>query len=201
VAPGRALQLLTSDWVCDAADPAVLTRLRELHPQAEGPNLEAPLPEDRSDFTPTWASDQLLAVEAVIRSLPPGSAAGPSGLRPQHLLNCLNSSDGAAKAGVLEALLNLVTTISSGLLQPRAAPYLCAARLIPLRTKDGGVRPIAVGDTLRRPVAKWLLATAQGRNAATALAPLQTAFANGSPCEVVGMGVQAQEDGLHGSTG
>jgi len=36
-APGRALQLLTSEGVCDAADPAVLTRLRELHPQAEGP--------------------------------------------------------------------------------------------------------------------------------------------------------------------
>jgi len=41
-------------------------------------------------------------------------------------------------------------------------------------------RPIAVGDTLRRLVAKWLLATAQRRNAATALAPLQTAFAKGS---------------------
>jgi len=53
------------------------------------------------------------------------------------------------------------------------------------------VRPIAVGDTLRRLVAKWLLATTQGRNAATALAPLQKAFAKGSPCEVVAMGVQA----------
>jgi len=63
------------------------------------------------------------------------------------------------------------------------------------------VRPIAVGDTLRRLVAKWLLATAQGRNTAAALAPLQTAFAKGSPCEVVAMGVQAQVDALHGSTG
>jgi len=101
----------------------------------------------------------------------------------------------------MEALLTLVTTISSGRLHPRAAPYLRAARLIPLRKKDGGVRPIAVGDTLRRLVAKWLLATTQGRNAATALAPLQTAFAKGSPCEVVAMGVQAQVDALHGSTG
>jgi len=62
------------------------------------------------------------------------------------------------------------------------------------------VRPIAVGDTLRRLVARWLLATAQGRNAAAALAPLQTAFAKGSPCEVLAMGVQAQVDALHGST-
>jgi len=42
------------------------------------------------------------------------------------------------------------------------------------------VRTIAVGDNLRRLVANWLLATAQGRNAAAALAPLQTAFAKGS---------------------
>jgi len=36
-AQGRALQILTSDGVFDASEPAVLTRLRELHPQAEGP--------------------------------------------------------------------------------------------------------------------------------------------------------------------
>jgi len=58
-----------------------------------------------------------------------------------------------------------------------------------------------VGDTLQRLVAKWLLASAQGRNAAVALAPPQTAVAEGSPCEVVAMGVQAQVDALHGSTG
>jgi len=38
-APGRDLQLLTAEGVCDAADPAMLARRRELHPQAEGPNL------------------------------------------------------------------------------------------------------------------------------------------------------------------
>jgi len=54
----------------------------------------------------------------------------------------------------------------------------------------GGLRPIAVGDTLRRLVAKWLLASAQGRNAAAAIAQLQTAFAKGTPCEVVAMGVR-----------
>jgi len=192
---------LTSEGVCDAAAPAVLARLPELHPQAEGHNLEPPLPEDRPDVAPSWTSDQLPAMETVVRSFPPGSAAGPSGLRPQHLLDCLNSADSAAKAGLLEALLTLVTTTSSGRLHPRAAPYLFAARLIPLRKKHGSVRSIAVGDTLRRMVAKWLLAITLGRNGATALAPIQTAFAKGSPCEVVAVGVQAQVDALHGSTG
>jgi len=97
--------------------------------------------------------------------------------------------------------LTLVTAVSAGRLHPRAAPLLCAARLIKLRKKDGGVRPIAVGDTLRRLVAKWLLATSQGRSATAVLAPLQNAFAEGSPCEVVAMGVQAHVDAIHGSTG
>jgi len=81
------------------------------------------------------ASHQILAMEVVVRSHLPGCAAGPSGLRPQHLLDCLNSADSAAKAGLLEALLTLVTATSSGRLKPRAAPYLCAARMIPLRRK------------------------------------------------------------------
>jgi len=141
---GRAPHLLTSDGVCDSADPAVLARLRELHPLAEGPNLEPPYPEDRPDVAGSWASDQLLEMEAVVRSFPPGSAAGPSGLRPHYLLDCLSSADSAAKAVPLEALLTQVTATSSRHLQPRAAPYLCAARPIPLRNKDGG--KVAAGD-------------------------------------------------------
>jgi len=112
--------------------------------------------------------------------LPAGKRGGAPGLRPQHLLGCQNSGDSAAKAGLLEALLNLVTATSTGRMHTRSAPYLCAARLIPLCKMDGGVRLIAVGDTLRRLVPK--------RNAAAALAPLQTAFAKGSPCEVAAIG-------------
>jgi len=70
------------------------------------------------------------------------------------MLDCLDSADSAAKARVLEALLVLVTAVSAGLLHPRAAPYLCPARLIPLKKKGGGVRPTAAGDNLHRLVAK-----------------------------------------------
>jgi len=136
-----------------------------------------------------------------VRSLPPDSLAVTSSLWPQHLLDCINSADSAAKAGLLHTMLPLVTAISSGLLHPRAAPYLCAARIIPLRTKNGGVRPIAVCDTLRRMVEKWLLASAPGQNAAAAIAPLQKVFAKGSPFDGVAMGVQAKVEAKPGSTG
>jgi len=123
VAPGRTLQLRTSDGVCDSTDPAVLVLLRELHPQAERPGLAAPFPEDLLDFTTWWATDQRRAMEAVVRSFPPGSAAGPSGPRPQHLLYCLNSCNSAAKTALLEALLTVVTTVGAGRLHPRPAPW------------------------------------------------------------------------------
>jgi len=179
--PGRALQLLISDVVTDSTDPAVLTHLRELHPQAEEPGKAAPFHENRPDYAPSWATDQLVAMEAVVRSSPPGSAAGPSGLRPRHLLDCLNSAESAAKTALLEALLTLVTTVSASRLHPCAAPYLSAASPIPLRKKDGGVRPIAVGDTLRGLTAKWLLAKSHGRSATAALAPLQNALRTREP--------------------
>jgi len=70
--------------------------------------MESPLPGDRPDVAPSWASE-LLVMEAVVRSFPPGSAAGPSGILPQHLLDFLNSADSAAKAGLLDAPLTLVT--------------------------------------------------------------------------------------------
>jgi len=178
----------------------VLARLWELHPQASGPGLAAPLPEDRPYVTPSLATDQLLAMEAAVRSFPPGSAAGPSVLRPQHLLDCLNSADSAARTGLLEALLTLVTTVSTVRLHPRAAPYLLRCLHHPAEEEGLGVRPIAVGDTLRRLTAKWLLATSQGRSATAALAPLKTAFAKGSPSDLVAMGVQALADTLYGST-
>ena len=38
-----------------------------------------------------------------------------------------------------------------------ARAVICAANLIPLRKKDNSVRPIAVGETLRRMIGTWPL--------------------------------------------
>ena len=62
-----------------------------------------------------------------------------------------------------------------GKLPDDAAPYLCGARLIPLR-KPGAkmaVRPIAVGETLRRLVGKFAMRCEEVRGAVEALIPKQ----------------------------
>jgi len=95
-----------------------------------------------------------------------------------HLLDCLNSGFSAENAGLLKALLTVVKATSAGRLHPRVALYLRAARPIPLHKRDEGVRPIALGENLRRLVAKWLLTSAQGRNAAVCF-PLCRRFRQG----------------------
>ena len=60
------------------------------------------------------------------------------------------------------------------------------------------MRPIAVGDCLRRIAAKWLVRSPAGREAASSLLPRQIAFCKGGPCETLGMAVQSLVDGLPG---
>ena len=103
----------------------------------------------------------------------------------------MSSADTAASAALLDALVRFAKAATAGSLQPAAVQYLCAARLVPLRKKDGGVRPIAVGECLRRIAAKWLIRSPVGQAAMEAVRPNQVAFCRGGPCETLPMAVQA----------
>ena len=70
------------------------------------------------------------------------------------------------KDRVLQALTALVNTLVGGGVAPQAAPYFCGARLHAAAKKDGGIRPIAVGNLLRRLVSKCCTTRLQGRAAA-----------------------------------
>ena len=89
-----------------------------------------------------------------IRSFPRGSAGGPDGIHPQHLSDLTSASAERGGRELLSALTSFCNFVVSGLTPPFSQPIFFGATLIPLRKKDGGVRPIAVGQTLRRLVAK-----------------------------------------------
>ena len=115
------------------------------------------------------------AVVHAIKTFPNGSAGGPDGLRPQHLKDLTGSSAGDGGPTLLATLTAFVNLVLLGGTSPSIRPYFFGASLTALEKKGGGIRPIAVGCTLRRLVAK--VASASVREAmADLLAPHQLGF-------------------------
>ena len=92
-------------------------------------------------------------VESALRSFPRDSAAGPSGLRAQHMMDALAP---AHRGTVLEQLAAAVQVAVRGEALEAVAPHMAGATLLGLVTDGGGVRPIAVGEVFRRLVGKVL---------------------------------------------
>ena len=195
----KALQLLNSAGTHDPNDVKVWARLEELHPdqkQALPAGMPTALPPMLGDDAPEFWEPKLS--DAIVH-FPRGSAPGPSGLRPGHLQDAMKRK--GAGAGLLSALARLTQAWVHGLLPADHAPALCAANLTPLRKPDGGVRPVAVGDTLRRLVGKALLATNVAKQQVSSLAPLQTGIGIKGAAESVAMGCQSMVDHLAKQTG
>lgn len=91
---------------------------------------------------------------AAIKSFPPGSAGGPDGLRPQHIKDLTSASAGDAGQRLLGRLTDFANLCLAGRVPAAIQPVFCGASLCALNKKGGGIRPIAVGNTLRRLVAK-----------------------------------------------
>ena len=125
---------------------ATVNELRKKHPM---PSMTRPIPDP--DCTSELQVSEAEVLKAV-RSFPSGSAGGPDGLRPQHLLElCSHQESSAHFVGSLTAFVNLLL---KGFCPPEVRKVFFGGRLLALAKKDGGVRPIAIGYTLRRLASK-----------------------------------------------
>ena len=193
----KALDLLMSAGTHDPEDPAVLHNLRPLHPTAPPlppsstpPFLDPTLGDDSDGF---W---EVLVQDSISR-FPRASAPGPSGLRPSHLQDAVRRRGRGLT--LVSALAKLTKMWVHGSLPLTHAPYLNGASLTPLRKPDGGVRPVAVGETLRRLVGKALLSTSTLKEQVADLAPVQCGVGVSVAAENVAMGVRALVDTYGGS--
>ena len=82
-------------------------------------------------------------VDIVLTRTPTGLAAGPSGLRAEHL------SMPVVYDSLGESLTSIIVLPLEGSLPECQRPYLCGGQVVPLLKKDRGIRPLVVGECLR----------------------------------------------------
>ena len=121
--------------------------LKLKHPQRE--TCSVPDPTDIDCF-PTSE----FFVHKALMSFPNGSSAGLDGILPQILKDLTAKSKRQTGLNFLRALTNLVNVILEGNVTFELRPYFFGAKLIALKKPDGGLRPIAVGNTFRWSSAK-----------------------------------------------
>jgi hypothetical protein len=103
-------------------------------------------------------------------------------MRPQYLKDIISLSAGEAGQKALRALTKLCNFLLSGQLPSEICHLLYGASLCALNKKDGGLRPIAIGNCLRRLTSK--LACFQSRNIVNSyLSPHQLGVATKLGCE------------------
>ena len=142
-----AVRILCSDDKPAPNDQATLDALQRRHPNAPDDRCNLPNPS-------TFSAMQMTENDIIkaIRSFPAGSTAGPDGLRPQHLLDLINCQEaGNALVMSITALVNLLL---QGCCPSEITAVLFGGRLLALKKKSGGIRPIAIGYTWRRLAAK-----------------------------------------------
>jgi len=91
-------------------------------------------------------------VRRAVLSFPPGSAGGPDGLRPQHIRDMLTCQEAGTE--FLSALTDFVNLVVAGRCPTDVDAVFFGGRLLALSKKTGGIRPIAIGFTLRRLTSK-----------------------------------------------
>ena len=87
-------------------------------------------------------------------SFPNSSSAGLDSISPQILKELTVTSNGQTGLNFFRALTNLVIVIHEGKVPFELRQYFFGAKLIALKKPDGGLLPIAVGNTFRRLSAK-----------------------------------------------
>ena len=152
-----AVNILTSkDSILQPSDSA-LSRLQEKHPPKHSSAVPATTPSDVGIVN--FKVDKAKLKKA-IHSFKKGIAGGPDGLRPQHLIDMTGEILGETAEKLLDALVDFLNLIIfPGNIPKEVQPIFFSANLVALSKVDGGVRPIAMGGTLRRLAAKCISAS------------------------------------------
>ena len=128
----------------------VVASLKSKHPPAP-PSVSVPTIDDEN-LVPADFS-----VYNAVMSFPNGSGSGPDLFRPQHLKDSITKDLGAPANELLDALKKLCIIGVQGKIPDYLNYFFFGAQLLALKKPNGDIRPIAVGNTYRRLIAKTVL--------------------------------------------
>ena len=173
----RAAKALISRGM-DQHSAAARDEMEAKHPEGQG----AKVPEEENTTPPITLTGR--QVYEAIQGFKAGTAPGPSGLRAEHLKEAKAARTEGRGAAVVGALTRLVNTMAAGKVPTEVTPYFCGGNLFAAVKKSGGLRPVAVGDILRRLTSKCIAYSVAGR-ASVHLRPLQFGVGVRGGCEGV----------------
>ena len=142
---GAVRELTSADGLAPQ-DGDTLRALKEKHPSAPE-NLSLPNPPYGS-VVPAVASEE--DVRKGILSFHAGASGGADGLRPGHLRSLVAHGSAEVGSRLLSALTDMVNVMLRDEVPQFAVPILYSANECAIMKKDVGIRPIAVGSTIRR---------------------------------------------------
>ena len=144
----RGIQALLSRGMAkDTA--ATVKKLKEKHPDSEEDPAAYVIRSDTPQMKVTGKQ-----VQDALQSFKHGTASGPDGLKPEHWRVAVGSVKEAKQQKALTTLTRLVNGMLEGKIPENESQYICGARLHAAVKKEGGIRPIAVGNVHRRLVSK-----------------------------------------------
>ena len=136
------IRLAASDNSVAPFDNNIYEKLQSKHPPRAPNHAQQNVEDSLITFEPIVAK--------AINSFPSGSSGRPSLLVPQLYKDLIAKSNGSVGNEFLQKLTSVLNIVLEGKVPVGLRPFFFGAKLIGLRKKDGGIRPIAVGNTLRR---------------------------------------------------
>ena len=147
-----AVRVLASNDSFLPVDCKTFALLESKHPPRH-PNTVIPNPPD-TEITCEALQLTEEQVRKAIMSFPGGSAGGCDLMRPQYLKDLTSKPCGENGSHLLTSITRMCNKMLKGDLPKDILPVMYGASLIAFSKPNGGVRPIAIGNTLRRLTAK-----------------------------------------------